>query len=157
MRDVTRRTNRRGALADGAAIIAAVSGGAVFAATVGGCEKDTVKSTDSGGYTFDVSAEEALLVEGGAVMKTFGENNGGKPVLIFRKSETEFLVYSSVCTHLGCIVQEPTSIEEDIVCECHASYFSPLDGSVKSGPASSPLKRFPASFDVKENELTIEF
>jgi len=147
--------NRRTVLAQGSALIGAAAGVSLVSAFIPGCEKDTVKSTNEG-IKVDISGEDDLKIEGGVVQKTFADINSGKPVLIFRKSEKEFLVLSAVCTHQGCIVETPASIDEDIVCNCHGSHFSTVDGSVKTGSATASLKRFPAGFDARENVLTIE-
>ena len=48
-----------------------------------------------------------LELPGGAVSKTYSGYNDGSPVIIIRKTETEFLVMNSECTHNGCIVSLP--------------------------------------------------
>jgi Rieske Fe-S protein len=60
-----------------------------------------------------------------------------------------YKAFSSICTHAGCRV---TSIEDgQIICPCHQSHFSIVDGSVASGPAASPLPAMP----VKRRGTTI--
>jgi arsenite oxidase small subunit len=50
----------------------------------------------------------------------------------------EFVAYSAICTHLGCIVGYKS--EEDMIfCPCHAGYFDPTNGKVISGPPKKPL------------------
>jgi|SRR5919201_2304495 Rieske Fe-S protein len=45
--------------------------------------------------------------------------------------------FSAVCTHQGCTVN---SIDNGVIsCPCHGSQFSAENGSVLTGPASSPL------------------
>jgi Rieske Fe-S protein len=48
----------------------------------------------------------------------------------------EFKAFSGVCTHQGCLV---SGVTDTIDCSCHGSKFDLADGSVTSGPASSPL------------------
>ncbi len=121
-----------------------------------GCENDTVKSSGSS-YEFNVSTEAVLAVEGGAAMKTLGEVNAGKPVIIIRSGEKTFVVLSSVCTHQGCQISLPNSPGGDLICGCHNSKFSSIDGSVKQGPATDPLQRFATSYDSGKNILIIRY
>lgn len=62
----------------------------------------------------------------------------GGPVLVARRSETEVVAFSAVCTHEGCTV-EPS--EEGLDCPCHGSRFETLTGEVVSGPAGRALPR----------------
>ena len=49
----------------------------------------------------------------------------------------EFKAFSAICTHQGCPVSKVEGGTID--CPCHFSRFSIVDGSVKDGPAPSPL------------------
>lgn len=57
--------------------------------------------------------------------------NDGKPVLI-----------SSVCTHLGCTLQNKLK-KGKLFCPCHISYFDVSSGQVLEGPAKKPLPMIP--------------
>ncbi len=46
---------------------------------------------------------------------------------------------SIYCTHAGCKV---VAGKEELICNCHMSYFSPYDGAAQSGPARLPLTRY---------------
>jgi nitrite reductase/ring-hydroxylating ferredoxin subunit len=46
---------------------------------------------------------------------------------------------SIICTHAGCKV---VAGKEELICNCHMSYFSPYDGAAQSGPARLPLTRY---------------
>ncbi|MGW8761441.1 Rieske (2Fe-2S) protein [Streptomyces sp. NPDC055815] len=81
--------------------------------------------------------------EGGALARTGDIPVGGgkiladKGLVITQPKAGEFKAFSSKCTHQGCAV---SSIKDGvIVCPCHQSHFDISDGSVKSGPAPSPL------------------
>lgn len=69
------------------------------------------------------------------------QKNGGEPV-----------VYSSRCTHLGCMLHwdENRSL---FMCACHGGAFNP-DGSVSAGPPPRPLDRH--AFKVQNGALLVE-
>ncbi len=48
-----------------------------------------------------------------------------------------FKAFSAICTHQGCLVGSVAN--GTITCPCHNSAFSATDGSVKNGPATTPL------------------
>lgn len=63
-----------------------------------------------------------------------------------------YAVLSPICTHLECIVNvEGTRIR----CPCHGSTFD-LEGNVLQGPATLPLRRYPASVSP-DGELVIRY
>lgn len=135
---------------------AAVAGIAFMEGFVAGCENDTVKSSDKT-YSFDISTEPILAVEGGTVIKQLGDLNGGRQVVIIRSSGKKLTVLSSVCPHQGCTVNKPDSPGGPLVCMCHSSKFSSVDGSVLQGPSTDPLTKFATSFDAEKNILTIQY
>ena len=55
---------------------------------------------------------------------------------VFRNDKSEVHAMSSVCTHLGCIVNREKNGE--YLCPCHGSRYA-ADGKVLHGPAPSPL------------------
>jgi menaquinol-cytochrome c reductase iron-sulfur subunit len=61
-------------------------------------------------------------------------------VFVIKKSDTDFLVLSNKCTHLGCSVGWKEDRQE-FVCPCHDAQFG-LDGSVLGGPPPRPLDSF---------------
>lgn len=62
-------------------------------------------------------------------------------VFVVRGAEGVYAM-SSVCTHLGCIIQyrKAQGQTEGFFCPCHGSAFS-IDGKVVGGPAPRPLDR----------------
>ncbi|MHB9027472.1 MAG: QcrA and Rieske domain-containing protein [Candidatus Latescibacterota bacterium] len=121
-----------------------------------GCESDKVKSSGAG-EELDISTVPELAAAGGAVKRVFGENNGGRPVIILRKTAGDFLVLSSVCTHQGCEVNLPASAGATIDCPCHGSRFSSADGKVVQDPAPSPLRQYASTYNAQTRKLTIVF
>ena len=69
----------------------------------------------------------------------------GMPVLITRISATMFDALSTQCTHASC--QIGSLFQNGVfICACHGSQFG-LDGSVKVGPATRPLKSYNVIYD----------
>ncbi len=62
-------------------------------------------------------------------------------VYALKKSDTEVVVFSPVCPHLGCQVYFNRG-SKTFVCPCHDSVFS-LDGARTSGPAPRGLDTLP--------------
>ena len=61
-------------------------------------------------------------------------------VFVIKKSDTNFLVLSNKCTHLGCSVGWKADRQE-FVCPCHDAQFA-LDGTVRGGPPPRPLDSY---------------
>lgn len=60
-----------------------------------------------------------------------------RKVVVTQPTEGDFKAFSAICTHQGCLVG---SVEDNTIsCACHGSEFSAEDGSVVTGPATSPL------------------
>ena len=61
-------------------------------------------------------------------------------VYIYRKNESEVVVFSNVCTHLSCRV---TFVEDtqEYDCPCHDAQFD-IDGNVIGGPPPRPMDRY---------------
>jgi Rieske Fe-S protein len=64
----------------------------------------------------------------------------------------EFKVFSAVCTHMGCIVNQIAGGRID--CPCHGSEYSITDGAVLAGPAPKPLPAKP--FKVTGDSIFLE-
>jgi Rieske Fe-S protein len=58
-------------------------------------------------------------------------------VVVTQPAAGEYKAFSAVCTHQQCLVDQVANGTID--CPCHGSKFSAKDGSVITGPASSPL------------------
>ena len=61
-------------------------------------------------------------------------------VFVIKKSDSNFLVLSNKCTHLGCSVSWKDDRQE-FICPCHDAQFG-LDGKVRGGPPPRPLDSF---------------
>ncbi|NUK54561.1 Rieske (2Fe-2S) protein [Streptomyces lunaelactis] len=82
-----------------------------------------------GGAAGKVLAKTADIPEGGG--KVIGD------VVVTQPKAGEFKAFSSKCTHQGCAVKDVSA--GVIHCPCHGSQFDATDGSVKAGPATTPL------------------
>ncbi|HET9125995.1 MAG TPA: Rieske 2Fe-2S domain-containing protein [Solirubrobacteraceae bacterium] len=62
---------------------------------------------------------------------------GGTPVLLLQRGERIHAIHDR-CSHRGCSLADGEVDGEEIVCGCHFSRFSLIDGSVRRGPAVAP-------------------
>lgn len=116
---------RSGAVGLGVAAVGVLA--ACGSSSSGGPGGGAAGSAGAGGALAKVSD----IPVGGALAATVN----GKPVLLVQQTAGTVTALSAVCTHQGCTVMAgKTSLN----CPCHGSVFA-LDGSVKQGPAPSPL------------------
>lgn len=65
-----------------------------------------------------------------------------KPALAFLGKNDKPILVSSVCTHLGCTIQNQLN-RGKLFCPCHITYFDLESSKVLEGPAKSPLPKIP--------------
>ena len=75
-----------------------------------------------------------------------------KPALAFKGKDEKPVLISSVCTHLGCTVQNKLN-KGRLLCPCHVSYFELDTGRALEGPAKIPLPMVP--FVVEDEKIYI--
>ena len=90
------------------------------------------------------AAKAEVPVGGGVILQ-------GRKVVITQPVEGTFKAFSAVCTHQGCVVSSVA--DGKINCACHGSVFSAADGSVETGPATSPLASVNVS--VSGDQITL--
>lgn len=130
------RLNRRQAMRT-----AAVAGGAVVAGAA------LVACGSSGGSSGPVTlGKTADIPVGGGVIY------GNHGVVVTQPTAGTFKGFSSTCTHLGCTVFKVSG--GLILCPCHGSEYSVVDGSVKGGPAPTPLPT--EKITVKNNQIILD-
>ena len=77
-------------------------------------------------------------------------------VFVLRKSETDALVLSNKCTHLGCHVNWNAD-KQEYICPCHDAQFG-INGEVLGGPPPRPLDRYTGDqIKVEDGTLLIHF
>ena len=114
-----------GAVVVGAGLVACGSGGSAGPVTLG-------KTSD-------------IPVGGGVI---YGDHG----VVVTQPAKGTFKGFSSTCTHLGCTVFKVAN--GLILCPCHGSEYSVVDGSVKAGPAPKPLP--PKQISVRNNQVILD-
>ena len=77
-------------------------------------------------------------------------------VFVLRKSETETLVLSNKCTHLGCQVNWKAD-QNKYICPCHDAQFD-IGGKVLGGPPPRPLDSYSGDqLKVENGTLLLHF
>jgi menaquinol-cytochrome c reductase iron-sulfur subunit len=77
-------------------------------------------------------------------------------VFVIKKSDTNILVLSNKCTHLGCSVSWKADRQE-FICPCHDAQFA-LDGKVMGGPPPRPLDSYSGDrLKVADGVLQLHF
>lgn len=97
----------------------------------------TTGTATPGGATVLTPVAE-VPIGGGVVIST-------PPIVVTQPKSGEVKGFTAICPHAGCLV---ASVEQDeIICPCHGSRFSAVDGSVIQGPAEQGLA--PAAVSVQ--------
>ncbi len=134
------------------------AGAAAVLAACGG-KSDTSTATDqattgaTGGATSGATGAATPVDLGKASDITVGSGRifPEQLVVVTQPTAGVFKAFTATCTHLHCTV---TSIQNgQIVCPCHGSHYSIVDGSVQSGPAPSPLAA--KAITVANGEITL--
>jgi len=131
-----------GALATSLPLALAACGGTAEAPVEEAADETTntdATPTEDGFEAFGTVAE---LDEAGALASS---NFQGTQVVVTRSPDNPDMLVAvdSLCTHQGCTVDWDGSA---FACPCHASMFN-TDGTVASGPASSPLPVYEAKIE----------
>lgn len=87
-------------------------------------------------------------VGGSVIIKLKGEK-----VLFIRDAKDSVRAVNPVCTHQECLVGYAPE-KGKIACSCHGSHFE-LSGKVLNGPATAPLKAYPAKLEKDRIIITI--
>ena len=69
------------------------------------------------------------------------EDSGGNPAVLVHLKSGNFVAYSAVCTHEGCVVSYGNG---QLACPCHGAVFDPANNArVVDGPARLALPKIP--------------
>lgn len=136
-------TTRRTLLCGAAAVLAA--GGTV---AVSGCSSSSSGGSSSSAKSatpVDVGPAADVPVGGGKVFRDH-------KIVVTQPTAGQYKAFSARCTHAGCIVDQVASAQ--IQCPCHGSRFDITDGSVKDGPAPSPLPAYKVAVENGNLQVT---
>jgi cytochrome b6-f complex iron-sulfur subunit len=108
--------------------------GAVMGVSVGGFSASVACSgTASDGQVITRVSDVPL---GSAI--EFRDDYSGERAVLVHLEDGQFVAYSVVCTHQGCLVLYR---DGELVCPCHGSVFDPArGGAAVRGPARDPLQ-----------------
>jgi Rieske Fe-S protein len=134
--------DRRSVMKAAALVAVPVAGVGAVAA----CSSDGSGKPASGGNAGSTSVPAASVPVGGGFVDT------NKLVVVTQPAAGAYKAFSAVCTHQGCTVKEVAN--NQIHCPCHGSIFSAQDGSVLTGPATSPLSPMTATVNGANVEVT---
>jgi Rieske Fe-S protein len=84
------------------------------------------------------AADVDRLAKTGDIPVGGGKIFAADKVVVTQPTEGTFKAYDTTCTHAGCAVTKISG--GTINCPCHGAKFAVEDGSVKAGPAPSPLQ-----------------
>lgn len=136
--------------------VVSAAGGMGVVAVLTACGGGTDDKAGGSGGTTGAADGGAGGAGGGPIAKTADIPVGGgkvfadQGVVITQPTAGEFKAFSSKCTHQGCAV---SGVSDGVIsCPCHQSLFDASDGSVKGGPAPSPLP--PAPIKVEGDSIT---
>jgi len=124
------------------------------------CQSDPTSDTGSAPADTDTAVDATPREDGFAAVGTVAEldeagslsdkNFQGTQVVVVRDpaNESAVIAVNSLCTHQGCSVDWDSDATA-FACPCHGSAFAP-DGSVTSGPASTPLETYEAKIEADQ-------
>ena len=99
----------------------------------------------SGALEITISEVEELQTVGGSkLLKDVKVGDQETSLVVVRKAENEYVVFSAICPHKKCNVRYREA-KNDFKCPCHGSRFS-IEGKVQNGPATKNMTRFKTSF-----------
>jgi Rieske Fe-S protein len=124
----TRRTVLRAA---GLVALVGGSAGALAACSSGEPSASRAGSAPSASSTALAEVNTADVPVGGGVIMENAD------YVVTQPKKGSYKAFSKICTHAGCPVS--SIADAQIICNCHQSHYSIVDGSVISGPAPKPL------------------
>jgi len=86
-----------------------------------------------------VIAQSSQILEGKTKIVDAKDNDGRNQKFAISRFSGNVKVFSSVCTHQGCVLAASGA---NLGCNCHGSEFSGFDGAVTRGPAGLPLTEY---------------
>ncbi|NQW30858.1 MAG: Rieske 2Fe-2S domain-containing protein [Ignavibacteria bacterium] len=154
-----KNNSRRDFLRTATTSVGLVLSAPVIVAILSSCEENETTAPPTGKkVVVDISTFTELSAPGGIVSTVVTGLNADNRVFISRVSDTEFVVFSTICTHQGCEVGSPAMSGMHCVCPCHNAMYSHVDGKILRQPSSgsaTDLPKFVSEFNSSTNILTI--
>lgn len=150
--------SRRSFLRQAASSVGLVLTAPMIASIVASCETDETTGPSGDTFTVDLGQYPELETVGSITVATVAGLNNNNPVFISRVAQDRFAVFSTICTHQGCQVDEPVGSGDNCVCPCHGAEYSPVDGTVRGQPfggTATNLPSFSSAYNQSANLLTI--
>ena len=114
-----------------------------------GCKKDG-NTPECGYVNYSIYTSEPQFLSLNAVSGWIYIGGGCKGIIVYRKSQDEFLAFERACTYDADNSCPGVTVEGNninAVDTCCGSKFQIFDGNVTKGPASRPLQQYRTSFD----------
>ena len=123
---------------------------AILVSGVISCKKDTHSNIPNTAVDIYLYANNPSFINLTTVGGWVYISGGVRGILVYRKSNTDFMAYDRNCTYqssdpCATVVVDASNIIATDTC-CH-SKFSIFDGNVTQGPATLALKAYNTSFD----------
>lgn len=116
-------------------------------------DKTKSRAIESGTFsikkTFAIEMNQHQELQNPDGQKQFSTDDLGD--FLLKKSSSEILAISLVCTHLGCTVRPESN---KLACPCHGSQFD-ANGKVERGPADKDLGRWQTKQVVGKNSVLV--
>lgn len=133
--------------------VAAVSGLVVSDPVKAGTGWSTNQDSGPGVLTVNLDEYAELHEDGGfKVIKNVTIGDTTDSLIIVRKSEKEFLVFSSVCRHRKCNVKYKKD-KNVFVCPCHESTYD-INGKVIKGPSKGDIPAYKVQLSGNQLEIS---
>ena len=109
-------------------------------------------SFTNGVVTVKVAMVPDLSASNGHLLIGMNDENRRADVVVINLGGGVYRAFTSICTHEGCTVSSYSN--QRMVCPCHGSEYDQR-GVPVSGPAPSPLREYPTTYDAPSQTLAI--
>lgn len=144
--------NRRTVLVVGGAVAA---GGVLAACSTGSDENVDGAVADDSAQTSEAGDAGAAAVSGLVAVADIPVGGGvvfeNPPIVVVQPEAGTINAFTAICPHQGCLVNEV--VDNEIICPCHQSRFSSIDGAVLVGPSLQGLGA--AAVTVTDGEVSL--
>ncbi|MBI5325828.1 MAG: Rieske 2Fe-2S domain-containing protein [Ignavibacteriae bacterium] len=149
------KSGRRSFLIQTGTILGIGIAGTVVPGLLSSCQRNESPVISTVQKEIDVTQYAGLQTDYEGEKILFKGLNENMPILVIRKSEGNYIVFNTKCTHQNCEIDLPDSGSKTILCGCHGSFFNEEDGAVLNGPATTNLQILQSSFNAATNILTV--